>query len=229
MPDRSFVAYYRVSTARQGQSGLGLEAQRAAVEAFLQGAGGTLLDAFTEVESGAKNDRPQLQAALAACRLKGATLAIAKLDRLSRDAHFLLGLAKAGVEFVAVDMPSANRLTVGVMALVAEEERRAISARTRAALAAAKARGRVLGGWRGGPKVDGRLGAEANRDRADAYAAQVGPILAGMRGRGMSLRAMAAELTVQGIKTARGGAWSAATVRAVLQRLPAAGTVPEVG
>ena len=221
MSQRSFVAYVRVSTDRQGRSGLGLEAQKAAVGEFLRGTGGVLLDTFVEIESGTNNARPQLHAALAACRLKGATLAIARLDRLSRDAAFLLGLSKAGVDFVAVDMPSANRLTVGIMALVAEEERRAISARTRAALAAAKARGRVLGGWRGGPVVDGRLGAAANKTKADVFAHQVGPILSELQARGMSLRAMAAELTAQGIKTARGGAWCAATVKTVLERLPA--------
>lgn len=221
MTGHPFVAYFRVSTARQGASGLGLQAQRAAVEDYLRGAGGVLLGDFTEIESGANDARPQLQAALAACRLKAATLAIAKLDRLSRDAHFLLGLTKAGVDFVAVDMPAAGRLTVGVMALVAEEERRAISARTKAALAAAKARGTILGGWRGGPKVDGRLGAKANRQRAEDFAARVGPVVAALHRQGLSLRAAAASLTAQGIRTARGGAWSAAAVKAVLDRLPA--------
>lgn len=154
-PLRCFVAYYRVSTQSQGRSGLGLEAQKAAVQAFLNGGSWKLLGAFTEIESGADNARPELAKALNACRLKGATLVIAKLDRLSRDAHFLLGLEKAGVDFVAADMPSANRLTVGIMAMVADEERRMIAARTKAALAAAKARGVALGGWKGGPKVDG--------------------------------------------------------------------------
>ena len=136
-----FIAYYRVSTATQGRSGLGVEAQPAAVRAFLNGGDWKLLGEFTEVESGANNARPELGKALNTCRLKGATLVIAKLDRLSRDAHFLLGLDKAGVDFVAADMPSANRMTVGIMAVVAEEERRMIAARTKAALAAAKARG----------------------------------------------------------------------------------------
>ncbi len=139
-----FIAYYRVSTATQGRSGLGVEAQQAAVRAFLNGGSWKLLGEFTEVESGANNARPELGKALNACGLKGATLVIAKLDRLSRDAHFLLGLDKAGVDFVAADMPSANRMTVGIMAVVAEEERRMIAARTKAALAAAKARGRAV-------------------------------------------------------------------------------------
>ena len=108
-----FIAYYRVSTATQGRSGLGVEAQQAAVHAFLNGGNWKLLGEFTEIESGANNARPELEKALNACRLKGATLVIAKLDRLSRDAHFLLGLDKAGVDFVAADLPAANRMTVG--------------------------------------------------------------------------------------------------------------------
>ncbi|MBB5695799.1 recombinase family protein [Muricoccus pecuniae] len=136
-----FVAYYRVSTDKQGRSGLGLEAHREAVARHATGCGGSVVAAFEEVESGRKGDRPQLAIAMAECRLRRSTLLIAKLDRLARDAHFLLGLEKAGVEFLAADMPYANRLTIGVMALVAEEEARATSARTKAALAAAKARG----------------------------------------------------------------------------------------
>jgi DNA invertase Pin-like site-specific DNA recombinase len=214
-----FIAYYRVSTASQGRSGLGVEAQQAAVLAFLNGGNWKLLAEFTEIESGANNARPELAKALNACRLKGATLVIAKLDRLSRDAHFLLGLDKAGVDFVAADMPSANRMTVGIMAVVAEEERRMIAARTKAALGAAKARGVALGGWKGGPKVDGTLGAAANRDKANTYAAKLAPIIGEMQERVLSLRQMAGELTAQGIQTPRGGAWTAAAVRALLTRL----------
>jgi DNA invertase Pin-like site-specific DNA recombinase len=219
MAEGRFIAYYRVSTAAQGHSGLGLEAQQASVRAYLNGGAWRLLGEHTEVESGANNARPQLARALESCRLKGATLVIAKLDRLSRDAHFLLGLRDAGVEFVAADMPKANRLTVGIMAMVAEAEREMCSARTKAALAAAKARGVVLGGWKGGPKVDGRLGAEANRTQADAFATKVGPMVADMKARGLSLRQTAAELTAQGIRTPRGGQWTAAAVRSVLVRL----------
>src|SRR3954468_5314792 len=140
-----FVSYLRVSTDKQGRSGLGLEAQRTAVAGFLNGGRWELVAEFVEIETGKRADRPVLAQALATCRLHRAVLVIAKLDRLARDAHFLLGLEKAGVEFVAADMPHANRLTVGIMALVAEEEARATSARTKAALAAAKARGVRLG------------------------------------------------------------------------------------
>ena len=145
LPVQLLVAYYRVSTDRQGRSGLGLDTQRAAVAGHAATTGGAVVAAFEEVESGRRDDRPQLAATLADCRARRAVLVIAKLDRLARDAHFLLGLQKAGVEFVAVDMPRANRLTIGIMALVAEEEARATSERTKAALAAAKARGVRLG------------------------------------------------------------------------------------
>lgn len=135
------VAYYRVSTSEQGRSGLGLEAQKAAVEDYLARDEAILVAEFTEVESGARNDRPQLQAALKRAQLSCATLVIAKLDRLSRNAAFLLTLRDAGTDFVAVDMPNANRVTMGIMAVIAEEERRLISERTKAAMRAAKARG----------------------------------------------------------------------------------------
>jgi DNA invertase Pin-like site-specific DNA recombinase len=220
MAQGRFVAYYRVSTAQQGRSGLGLEAQRAAVLTYLNGGAWTLGGEFTEVESGKHSDRPQLARALETARLTGATLVIAKLDRLSRDAHFLLGLEKAGVDFVAADMPNANRLTVRLMAVIAQEEREMIAARTKAALAASKARGVKLGGWRGGPVVDGRLGAVAVQQGADAFAARVAPTITELRQRGFSLEKIAGELKAQGIMTARGGAWTATAVRNVLARMP---------
>jgi DNA invertase Pin-like site-specific DNA recombinase len=218
-----FVAYYRVSTAKQGRSGLGLDAQREAVRAYLNGGNWTLLAEHTEVESGKVDDRPELTNALHTCRLTGATLVIAKLDRLSRDAHFLLGLEKAGVEFVAVDMPNANTLTVRLMAVIAQEEREMIAARTKAALAAAKARGVTLGGWRGGLVVDHRAGTQALEDRARAFADGVGPMIAEMRERGLSLRQIAAAMAARGIRTSRGGAWSADVVRQVLIRNDSSG------
>ena len=170
-----FVSYLRVSTKRQGESGLGLEAQRAAVETWLNGGDWTLCEEHVEVESGKRDDnRPALAKAFDACRAFNAKLVIAKLDRLSRDAHFLLGLEKAGVEFVAVDMPHANRLTVGIMALVAEQEREAISQRTKAALAAAKARGTRLGKPKGTKVPNAEIGCarsvETNMANAKIFA-----------------------------------------------------------
>lgn len=219
MSTRRFVAYYRVSTAQQGRSGLGLEAQREAVRAFLNGGNSTLLSEHTEVESGKVDTRPELAKALNACRLTGATLVIAKLDRLSRDAAFLLNLEKAGVEFVAADMPNANRLTVRLMAVIAQEEREMIAKRTKDALAAAKARGVILGGFRAGARVDHRQGTEALQKRAEAFAADVGPVIMELRRGGSSLREVSAELTSRGIRTSRGGAWSADAVRQVLLRM----------
>jgi len=145
-----FVTYLRVSTDAQGRSGLGLEAQRAAVAQHVATTGGRIVAEFVEVESGRKKDRPQLAAALEACRQQRAVLLLAKLDRLARNVAFVSGLMESGVEFIAADMPTVNRLTVHILAAVAEEEARMISARTKAALAAAKARGVVLGGRREG-------------------------------------------------------------------------------
>jgi DNA invertase Pin-like site-specific DNA recombinase len=220
-PPSRYVAYYRVSTARQGRSGLGLEAQREAVRLFMGGNTGELAEAFTEIESGKHAERPQLALALDACRLTGAVLVIAKLDRLSRDAHFLLGLEKAGVEFVAADMPNANRLTVRLMAVIAQEEREMISARTKAALAAARARGTKLGGNRGGPKVDPAKGRAARTRSADDYARQVGPIaLAALQATDSraSYGHVAAVLAARGIRTPRGGQWTRDAVRSLIQR-----------
>lgn len=222
----AFVLYFRVSTDRQGASGLGLEAQRQAVTAFLNGGSWRVAAEFTEVESGKNNDRAELAKAIKACRLYGAKLLIAKLDRLSRDAHFLLGLEKAGVDFVAADMPNANRLTVGIMAMVAEEERRMISARTKAALAAAKARGVTLGGFRGSAITDAaRALSAASRGAAKASrAADIMPAIEDLRtGGAVSLREIARGLNDRGIPTARGGSWSAVQVQRVLGAAEAQG------
>jgi DNA invertase Pin-like site-specific DNA recombinase len=147
MAEGKFVSYLRVSTASQGKSGLGLEAQREAVTQYLNGGDWDLIEEVIEVESGRKNQRPALQKAIRLCNAIDATLVVAKFDRLSRDAHFLLGLKKSGVRFVAADNPDANELTVGILAIVAENEARAISHRTKVALEAAKARGQVLGAY----------------------------------------------------------------------------------
>jgi DNA invertase Pin-like site-specific DNA recombinase len=223
-PAHRFVAYYRVSTAQHGRSGLGLAAQREAVRVFMAGSAGALAEEFTEVEAGKNDARPQLARALDACRLTGAVLVIAKLDRLSRDAHFLLGLEKARVEFIAADMPNANRLTVRLMAVIAQEEREMISARTKAALAAARARGTKLGGNRGGPKVDPAKGTAARTRAADDYARKVGPVaLAAWQDGGAdgSYGRVAAVLREGGIRTPRGGQWTRAAVRSLIQRYTA--------
>jgi DNA invertase Pin-like site-specific DNA recombinase len=217
-----FVSYLRVSTKRQGESGLGREVQRAAVETWLNGGSWQLIEEHVEVESG-KDDRnrPALAKALEACKAYRATLVIAKLDRLSRDPHFLLGLQKAGVEFIAVDMPHANKLTIGIMALVAEQEREAISQRTREALAAAKKRGVKLGNPKG-TKVQGaekgrKRGAATNAANAQVFAERLRPALAELDG--LSANAAAAELDRRGYATARGGKWTAGLVLTARKRL----------
>lgn len=194
-----------------------MDAQRTAVFAFLNGGKWKLEAEFVEIESGRRGDRPQLAAALAACKKHRAKLVVAKLDRLSRNVAFISKLMESGVEFVAADMPHANRLTVHILAAVAEHEREAISARTKAALAAAKARGRVLGG----PKIATAraLGAAANKNAADRFAANILPLIRQIQESGAtSLRAVAAVLAARGIATARGGEWSAAQVANILRR-----------
>jgi DNA invertase Pin-like site-specific DNA recombinase len=212
-----FVAYYRVSTDRQGQSGLGLEAQRAAVMSYLNGGSWKLVSEFTEVESGKHSNRAQLRAAQAACKKHKATLVIAKLDRLSRNVHFLSGLMEAGTKFVAVDNPNANKLTIHILAAVAEDERERISARTKAALAAAKARGKKLGNPRLAEACADMN--SARKEAADAFAAEVLPIIREIQTSGVtSLRGIARALSANGVKTARGGAWTAVQVGDVLRR-----------
>jgi DNA invertase Pin-like site-specific DNA recombinase len=223
MVEGKWISYLRVSTGRQGRSGLGLEAQRHAVNEFLNGGKWTLVKEYIEVESGKRTARPKLEEAIKTCRAYGAKLVIAKLDRLSLNAHFLLGLEQAGVDFVAADMPNANRLTVGIMAMVAEDEGRRISLRTKEALAAAKRRGTKLGGDRGvTPSAKARkLAAEALRERAASRAADIAPIIAELQAGGAdSLRAIAEGLNQAGIPTARGqGKWSAMQVQRTLARI----------
>ena len=223
MAEGRFISYLRVSTKRQGRSGLGLEAQRDSVLGFLNGGRWKLITEFKEVESGKVNERPELQKALASCRIHRATLLIAKLDRLSRDAHFLLGLEKAGVDFIACDMPQANKFTVGIMALVAQQEREAISARTKAALAAAKRRGVKLGGDRGNILEIARKGREVSAltrcTEATKRAKDVLPIIEQARREGaISLRQIANYLNEHNIPTVRDGQWSAVQVQRVLNR-----------
>ncbi|GAN69123.1 recombinase family protein [Acetobacter orleanensis] len=219
MSDGRFIAYYRVSTERQGKSGLGLEAQQKSVLDYLSGANSTLVAEFTDIESGKNNSRPELTKALSLAKLTGAILIIAKLDRLSRNATFLMSLRDAGVEFVAVDLPNANRLTVGIMALVAEQEREVISGRTKAALEAAKARGVKLGGYRAEAKPDAAKGLAGIKKKADHFAVSVMPIVREIQARGVtSLNGIAKELILRGIKTNRGGIWTATTVKNLISR-----------
>jgi DNA invertase Pin-like site-specific DNA recombinase len=220
------VAYYRVSTTRQGRSGLGLDAQRRAVHEHLNGGRWQLIAEVVEIESGKRADRPKLAEALTLCRVHGATLIIAKLDRLARDVAFVSALMAAGTDFEAVDFPQANRLTIHIMAAVAEHEARAISERTKAALAAAKRRGVKLGGIREGHKpftakaraMGPRVMAARARDRA----ADLASILAELQAKGVtSLHGLAVALNERGIPTASGaGRWQATSVSRLLARLP---------
>ena len=219
--DPTFISYLRVSTDKQGRSGLGIEAQRAAVAAHV--AGRRLLAEYLEVESGRRNDRPQLLAALAHARATGAVVVIAKLDRLARNVAFIANLMEAGVDFVACDLPAADRLTIQVLAAVAEHEREMIAARTKAAMAAAKARGVRFGNPRGAAalRAAGKGNTASNaaqRASAAAYRARLRPIVAAIRASGVtSLREVAAELDRRGILTRRGGRWRASTVCELLK------------
>jgi DNA invertase Pin-like site-specific DNA recombinase len=215
-----FIAYLRVSTAQQGASGLGLEAQRAAVSRHVAGVGGVLVDEFCEVESGKRNDRPEIAAALTACRLRHATLIIAKLDRLARNVHFITGLQESGVDFLACDNPHATKLTIQILAAVAEHEREATSQRTKAALAAARARGVRLGN----PRLtagDTRRARQARSAAAARYAADLVPYIEAARHAGCrSLGQIASALTARGIATPAGGReWRPTQVRRILERI----------
>ncbi|CAO3350662.1 recombinase family protein [Azospirillum melinis] len=215
-----FIAYYRVSTEKQGRSGLGLDAQKQAVLQYLNG--GALIGEFVEVESGKRNDRPELAKALTACRLQGATLIVAKLDRLSRSVSFISALMESAVEFVACDMPTANRFTIHILAAVAEHERQMISARTRVALAAAKQRGKRLGNSNlQAPAGVHAIGTAAIKEKADRDAADRVEIIRAIQAEGIhqSMNAIAGELNRRGITTPRGGRWQATTVSRVLARL----------
>lgn len=234
-----FVSYLRVSTEMQGRSGLGLEAQRHSVASFLNGRQRSVFAEFVEIESGSRNDRPELQKALALCRLQNATLVIAKLDRLSRDAHFLLGLQKAGTRFVAADMPEANEMVVGIMAVIAQAEREMISKRTREALAAkrvyyaglseaqrAALRASGKATQLGNPahlsrhEVGRALGRARQQVIANNRAADLAPIISDIRAAGASsLRKIAAGLNERGIPAPRGGVWGPSHVQLVVARI----------
>lgn len=230
-----FVSYIRVSTQKQGRSGLGLEAQQTAITNFLNGGRWTLVGEYREVETGkvTDQDRPELAKAMALCRLHGATLLVAKLDRLARNVHFLSGLMEAGVKFRAVDLPEANEFTLHIMAAMAQHEAKMISERTKVALAAAKARGTVLGGletadggirmsaeqWRRVTRKGRAMGTAARVEKASKRAADMLPVIDDIKQEGaVSLREIAAKLNERGIPTSRGGEWSAVQVMRVMAK-----------
>jgi DNA invertase Pin-like site-specific DNA recombinase len=221
-----FIPYYRVSTARQGQSGLGLEAQQAAVEAFVKGNDGTILKSYTEVESGKRSDRPELAKAIAHAKMAKAKLVIAKLDRLARNVAFLSALMESGCDFVSLDNPHADRFTCHILAAVAEKEALDISNRTKAALKAYKARGGLLGASRPECRNLSRktmkegqsLGTEANQAKAKEAYASILPFMRQLRQQGETFRAIAGRLNAEGYTTRRGKPWSHVQVMFVLDR-----------
>lgn len=209
MAQNQFVTYYRVSTQRQGASGLGLDAQRQTVTRYLSERGKAAIGEFVEVETGkganALQKRPELRKALELCKRSGATLLIAKLDRLARNVHFVSGLIETGVDFIAADMPNANKVMIQMHAVMSEWERDQISERTKAALAAAKARGVVLGAT-GSSNL--RRHTEQRQEAAKAFRERLKPVLDGFVAQGLSRRAMVERLNALGITAPRGGRWS---------------------
>lgn len=215
-----FVAYYRVSTQKQGQSGLGLEAQEQAVLTHLNGGDWELIQKFVEVETGKGSDaldrRPQLKAAMETCKKQKATLIIAKLDRLARNNHFVSGLLESGIDFICADMPQANKVMLQMYSVMAEWERDQISARTKAALQAAKAKGVVLGSA-GAKNLKPNI--EARQKSADEFAGNLKGVIGGMKTQGLTQRAMCAELDKLGVRTAKGSTWSLIQLQRVIARL----------
>jgi DNA invertase Pin-like site-specific DNA recombinase len=221
-----FIAYYRVSTGRQGKSGLGIEAQREAVTSYLNGGRWSIVAEFTEVESGRRSDRPALEQALAAARLHRAALVVAKVDRLTRSVGFLSRLLDAGVDVRFADLPqiegATGRFMLQQMASVAELEAGMISKRTKDALAAAKRRGKKLGGYRPHAKITAKIraaGREVRRAKAKAFAADIAPTILELQQSGIAgLGSIARALTERGIPAARGGNWTATQVGRLLAR-----------
>ncbi len=217
-----YVSYLRVSTQKQGRSGLGLEAQREALAQYIASVGGKLCAEFIEIESGTHKDRPKLAAALAACRVHNATFIVAKLDRLARSVSFVSNFLESGCEFVAVDFPQANRMMLQMLAVIGEYEARLISERTKAALAAAKRRNVTLGGDRGNilaiQQQGSRAGNAVRSAKARQRAADLLPVIDEIKGTGLvTLSQIAAGLNQRGIMTARGGSWSAIQVSRIME------------
>jgi DNA invertase Pin-like site-specific DNA recombinase len=218
MSERAFYAYYRVSTERQGASGLGLEAQRSAVLQHMAREGGRIEGEYVEIESGKRSDRPKLAEAIRECKRSKATLIIAKLDRLARNVHFISGLLESGVDFVAVDNPHANRFQIHLLAAVAEYERDMISKRTKEALAQAKARGVKLGAK--DQRALSRAGAQALKASALDFAEKLRPIVEGLIAQGINgPSALSEALNARGVVSRTGGRWYPSTVSKVLARL----------
>jgi DNA invertase Pin-like site-specific DNA recombinase len=220
MNNKKYVAYYRVSTQKQGQSGLGLEAQEFAVLNHLKNSNSELMAAFTEIETGkganALEKRPQLRKAIELCRKQGACLIIAKLDRLARNVHFVSGLLETGCDFIAADMPQANKVMIQMHAVMSEWERDQISARTKAALASAKARGVKLG--RCGLK-NLNINLEERQSNSIDFANHLRGQITGFKLRNLSQRAMVRELNLVGIPAAKGGKWSLSQLQRVIQKI----------
>jgi DNA invertase Pin-like site-specific DNA recombinase len=221
-----YIAYYRVSTDRQGRSGLGLEAQKFAVGAFMARTRGTLKGEFSEIQSGKDDFRPQLREALRLCRLTNSTLLIAKIDRLSRNVAFLAALQDSKTKFVACDMPDANELTVNILAAVAQSERKAISERTTAALAAAKARGIRLGNPRLAPGNEhtAAVARQARIAKTQRHCLEMQDLIEEAQRQGhCTLRELACYLNELGIPSALNKRWHANSVSRLRRRNSSAG------
>ncbi len=208
-----FISYLRVSTSEQGESGLGLEAQRQAVRDYLKTISGELVEEYVEVESGSRNDRQQLHLALNSCKRRKATLIIAKLDRLARNLAFIATLMEGEVPFKACDNPNASKLTIHLLAAFAEHERDQISARTKAALAAAKARGVQLG------KFGKEVLSKRNHEAAIERARQLAPIVSELRKQAPTIEKLTAAMNEHRIPTSRGGSWHIPTVHQLIKRI----------
>ncbi len=215
MPDRQYIAYYRVSTEEQGTGGHGLDAQRAAVQRYLGAHGGELIGEYTEIESGKKNNRPELQASIQECRRCRVTLLIAKLDRLARNVHFITGLIESKVDFVCCDNPHANKVMIQMLAVFAEFERDRISERTKEGLAAAKAKGIKLGN----PDLE-KLN-QRHRAEADVFALSMIPTIEELQAEGhTTVRKLTDALNARQIATpTESGRWHIRNVELLLKRI----------